>query len=296
MNLISAVLSILLLTCTFSICAQTREARETRETRETKKAEDMRVRLLFNGKDLEGWDTYIGPPYDTIQKKFLGGPLGLNRDPHHVFSVVTEDGAPAIRVSGEHFGGLSTQEEFKNYHLTLEFKWGQQKWHPKRKAKRDSGLLYHAVGSHGADGGFWMRSQEFQIQESDCGDYWGVAGGIFDVHALKKSEKEYIYEPSGPLLTFKAGSAVGRRCIKNPDAEKTSGQWNKLDLYCSGDTSVHVVNDQIVMILFHSRQMNDNAEIPLTAGKIQLQSEGAELFYRAITVQPIDQLPKKILR
>lgn len=109
---------------------------------------------LFNGKNLSGWDTYVGQPYDTILKKFEGTPIGLNRDPDHVFSVVKEDGKSAIRVSGEKFGGVSTQQSFENYHLQLEFKWGKLKWHPKRNAKRDSGLLYHAVGTHGADGGF----------------------------------------------------------------------------------------------------------------------------------------------
>jgi hypothetical protein len=28
-----------------------------------------------------------------------------------------------------------------------------------------------------------MKSQELQIQEKDCGDYWSVAGGIVDVEA-----------------------------------------------------------------------------------------------------------------
>jgi hypothetical protein len=115
---------------------------------------------LFNGKDLTGWDVYIGPAYDTLTKQFAGEPLGLNNDPLKVFSVVSEDGKPAMRVSGERFGGISTVKEYKNYHLRLEFKWGTLKWHPKRNAKRDSGLLYHAVGEHGADGRFWMRSQE----------------------------------------------------------------------------------------------------------------------------------------
>src|SRR5688572_3606276 len=100
---------------------------------------------LFNGKNLDGWDTYVGPTYDSVKKEFSGEPAGLNKDPLGVFTVVKEDGKPAIRVSGENFGGLSTQKEFGNYHLRLEFKWGKLKWAPKKNAKRDSGLLYHAV-------------------------------------------------------------------------------------------------------------------------------------------------------
>jgi len=254
----------------------------------------FRTMSLFNGKDLTGWDVYIGSAYDTISKKFAGEPLGLNNDLLKVFSVVNVDGKPALRVSGERFGGISTTREYKNYHLRLEFKWGKLKWHPKRNDKRDSGLLYHAVGNHGADGGFWMRSQEFQIQEGDCGDYWGVAGGIADVPAVKAGDKKFVYTPGSPLLAFSEKGPNGRNCTKNPDAEKPTGQWNVIDLYCFGDTSIHVVNDQVTMILFNSRQAEGDRELPLTNGKIQLQSEGAELFYRNLVLEEIKSLPKKL--
>jgi hypothetical protein len=249
---------------------------------------------LFNGKDLAGWDVYIGRPYDTVSRRFAGTPMGLNSDPLKVFSVVNEDGKPAMRVSGERFGGISTLNEYKNYHLRLEFKWGKLKWHPKRNDKRDSGLLYHAVGDHGADGGFWMRSQEFQIQEGDCGDYWGVAGGIADVPAVKVGQK-FVYSPGSPLLLFSEKGPNGRNCTKNPDGENPTGQWNIIDLYCFGDTSVHVVNGEVTMILFNLRQWDGSSETALTKGKIQLQSEGAELFYRNLQIEGITSIPKKIL-
>src|SRR4051812_25521770 len=73
------------------------------------------TKSIFNGKDLSGWDVYIAPAADSIP------PPGLNVDPAHVFSVVDKDGEPAMRVSGEIFGGISTQQEFENYHLKIEF-------------------------------------------------------------------------------------------------------------------------------------------------------------------------------
>ncbi|HTE33260.1 MAG TPA: DUF1080 domain-containing protein [Chryseolinea sp.] len=255
----------------------------------------VKQKQLFNGKDLTGWDTYIGAPYDTLQKKFTGDRLGLNNDPMKVFSVTSVDGQPAIHISGERFGGISTKQEFHNYHLKLEFKWGSRKWEPKKGAKRDSGLLYHAVGEHGADGGFWMRSQEFQIQEGDCGDYWGVAGGVADVPAVEQAPKRWVYTPGSPLLTFSEKGLQGRNCIKNPDGEKPTGQWNTIELYCFGDMSIHIVNDVVTMVLFNSRQTVANAVEPLTSGKIQLQSEGAELYYRNIVVENISAIPKKYL-
>jgi hypothetical protein len=258
-------------------------------------SDQRRAKSLFNGRDLEGWDTYIGPPYDTLQKKFMGKAPGLNADHSRVFTVTKTDGKGAIRISGEHFGGISTQESYENYHLRLEFKWGGKKWHPKKKSARDSGLLYHAVGPHAGDGNFWMRSHEFQIQEADCGDYWGVAGAFADIPAREKSENHYVYNPAGPLLTFRDKTPIGRHCIKNPDAEKTSGEWNAIDLYCIGDTSVHVVNGIVNMVLYNLRQENADGSSPLTNGKIQIQSEGAEIFYRNITIDHIQRIPPELL-
>jgi hypothetical protein len=255
-----------------------------------------RARPLFNGKDLGGWETYIGPSYDSVQRKFRGTAPGLNSDPSGVFSVVSMDGSGTIRISGEHFGGISTVESFRNYHLRLQFKWGKKKWQPKKSESRDSGLLYHAVGPHAGDGNFWMRSQEFQIQEGDCGDYWGVAGAVADIPAVVRSGNEYIYNPSSPLLTFRDKTETGRHCIKNPDAEKKSGDWNTIELYCMGDTSVHIVNGVVNMILYNLRQQNGETDVPLKEGKIQIQSEGAEIFYRDISIEPIRQIPARILK
>lgn len=250
---------------------------------------------LFNGRNLKGWDTYIGPPFDTLQNKFSGKAPGLNLDPHGVFSVAREDGGRVIRISGEHFGGISTTASFENYHLRLEFKWGKKKWHPKKNSVRDSGLLYHAVGPHAGDGAFWMRSQEFQIQEGDCGDYWGVAGAFADIPARRKNENDYVYDPSAPALTFRENTSIGRHCAKYPDAEKPSGEWNIIDLYCVGDTSVHVVNGVVNMVLFNLRQADGENFLPLTKGKIQIQSEGAEIFYRDITIENIGKIPETLL-
>ena len=56
---------------------------------------------LFNGKDLTNFYT------------FLKG-VGKDTDPQKVFSVVTVDGKPAIRVSGEVWGAFTTAKEYEN--------------------------------------------------------------------------------------------------------------------------------------------------------------------------------------
>jgi hypothetical protein len=255
----------------------------------------IKSKSLFNGKDLKGWDTYIGPVYDSAKKDFGGEPIGLNKDPYKVFSVVKQEEKSAIRISGENFGGLSTQQEFSNYHLRLEFKWGQLKWNPKRNAKRDSGILYHAVGPHAADWLFWMRSQEFQIQEGDCGDYWGCGGAFADVPASKQGQR-FVYTAGAELLTFRDKGPNGRNCVKRGDGENPSGEWNTIDLYCYGDSSVHVVNGKVVMALYNLSQPDGPSTSPLRKGKIQIQSEGAEVFYRNIIIEDISGIPEKLLQ
>ncbi len=118
---------------------------------------------LFNGKDLSGWEPYVSFQPETNEYNLVSRhqPHGLNNDPNHIFSVV--DGL--LRVSGAEWGGLTSVEEFENFHLKFDIKWGKQKWHPRLDVVRDSGLLYFAVGAQGAQSGHWMRSHEFQVIE-----------------------------------------------------------------------------------------------------------------------------------
>jgi 3-keto-disaccharide hydrolase len=251
---------------------------------------------LFNGKDLAGWDTYLGPKFDSLGHQLKEMPVGLNPDPDHVFTVISRGEENMIRISGEHFGAIATLDSYENYHFQMMFKWGSLTWIPKKNKKKDSGLLYHSVGPWGADFGYWMRSQEFQIEETNCGDYWGVAGGIADIRARKMNDSMYVYDPKGDLYRFQSETKVGRRCIKTGDAEKPSGEWNQLDLYTHGDTSVHVINGELMMILYHSAQINGGQVIPLVRGRIQIQSEGAEIFLKNIRISPINQIPANFLR
>ena len=107
---------------------------------------------LFNGKDLTGWDTWLGSPKKGEKA------IGLNIDPDKIYTVVETDGNPAIRISGQTFGALTSKKEFENYHFTLEFKWGEKRWPPRENAVRDSGLLYHWSASR-AHRHLLMRSQ-----------------------------------------------------------------------------------------------------------------------------------------
>jgi hypothetical protein len=255
---------------------------------------------LFNGKDLSGWDTWLGKPHKSVEgldlkkdaKGEYVGSVGLNKDPEHVYTVVDLEGKPAIRISGEVFGALTSKEEYGNYHLRLEFRWGEKKWAPRDKAARDSGLLYHCYGEHGAASTFWMRSLECQIMEQDCGSYYNVGSGIVvDVEGERQGEKGRI--------TYKKGGMkfadVKQSILRSADYEKPTGEWNTIDLLAVGDQSVHLVNGKPNMALTHIRKAGGTGET-LTRGKIQIQSEGAEVFYRNIAIKPLSKIPDEYLR
>ena len=94
------------------------------------------------------------------------------------------------------------------------------------------------------------------------------------------------------MFTFSINSKEDRNCRKFPDAEKPDGEWNTLDLYCFGNTSIHAVNGVVNMVVNNSRQFEGDKEIPLLKGKIQIQSEGSEVFYRNIKIAPISAIPE----
>jgi hypothetical protein len=248
---------------------------------------------LFNGGDLSGWDTWLGkllPGQRGNSPAEYAEPVGLNKDPRGVFSVIDVDGAPAVRISGETYGGLITRDEYENYHLRFEFKWGEKKWPPREQAVRDSGCCYHSVGPHDASYGFWMKSFEFQIQEGDCGDFYSLAGVIVDAEAVPQSpdnpKSDLVYKKGSPKIV-----GTTKRIIKEPGNERPTGSWNSMDLYCLGQTSVHVVNGRVNMVLTGLRHRVDGREVPLTKGRIQFQSEAAEVFYRNIAVRRISEIP-----
>jgi hypothetical protein len=206
---------------------------------------------LFNGKSLDGWYTYIrhadkSDPY---------------ADPKKIFQV--EDGV--IHVSGQEFGCLMTKQEYENYRLTVEFKWGEKKWPPREKAttRRDSGILYHCVGADRV----WPKSIECQIQEHDCGDFF-LVGGTAITHDGQAFPRPNPAKPK----------AMINRIIKSRDAEKPHGEWNTVEVLCLGDTVTHIVNGEIV---------NQGTGASVTRGKILLQSEGAEVYYRKVELQPL---------
>jgi hypothetical protein len=255
---------------------------------------------LFDG-TLHGWRTWLSFPEPTSTVPGLAQDaagkyaekLGWDRDPLKVFSVVNEDGAPAIRASGEVFGLILTDRPYRNFHLRLQFKWGERKWTPRLEAPRDSGLLYFVNGEQGRSYVSWPASLELQIQEKDTGDLYALLSRTSAraryIGADAKGNPHWIYDPSAAPVLLEQEGRDGNRCIRLQDFEKSHGEWNTIEVVCLGSDSVHIVNGQVVMRLTGARKQPGGD--PLDEGLIGLQSEGAEIFFRAIEIRALDAMP-----
>ncbi len=258
--------------------------------------------------DLSGWEVFTGVPHTTVDIEWdgksddgvTGVPLGLDRNERGIFTVIMEEGEPVLRVSGEIYAALTTREEHENYHLRLEFRWSEHKWAPRLTAKRDSGVLYHAVGSHGAFWNVFMQSLELQIQEDDCGSFYQVGGmlamiPVDPVPRMGPRQKlKPMFNPSGEVREFAPGK--NGVVLNASSQEKPNGEWNTIELMTVGDQAIHIVNGKVVMGLRQLRQQTKDGVIPLKRGRIQIQSEGAELFYRQIAIRPLTEFPEDIAR
>lgn len=284
----------------FSVSACKREKQNVIPTTPTDstRQQDEWTNLLDTG--LTHWEKFIGVPHYSVNLPntpkgdgMNGTPLGLNNDPLIVFSTYTQDdGSVVLKVSGEIYGGLTTLKEYDNYHLQAEFRWGTKKYEPRLQAKRDNGILYHCYGTHGAFWNVWMNSHELQIQEGDFGDYFAL-GPVSRIPAYYDSvdnEHAWIYDNTVSLQPF--GRDNPGRCRRGVDRENPTGKWNKLELICSGDSSIHIVNGVVVLRMYRSQvQQASGAWTSLTKGKIQLQSEGAEAYYRNVRIRAISSVP-----
>ena len=247
---------------------------------------------LFNGEDLDGWDIWLGRPRGSKQS------IGLNNDVKQVFTVVSEDGQPAIRISGEIPGAITTQDELENYHLRVEYKWGKKNWRP--NFPRDGGLLFHCVGPHGVQGGNWMESLECEVMAGHCGDFYSVFGPSADIEVAAESKRlRYygnhafrVYQKGGERITVKKN----QRILIGTDSENPAGQWNTVEYLTVGSDSVYLVNGKTTMVVRNARRIVDGHEVPLARGRLQVISEWSELFYRTIEMQSIEEIPEDYLK
>lgn len=105
----------------------------------------------------------------------------------------------------------------------------------------------------------WPRCIECQGMHDKQGDFWLQGGAETKDHHGADHGGRYI-----PM--------------REPSNEKPVGEWNTFQVICRGDT---------VKIIVNSKLMNEATECNVSSGFIGLQSEGAELEIRKVTLAPL---------
>jgi hypothetical protein len=241
---------------------------------------------LFNGKDLWGWHIIIGrgPSDDTNHL------VQIHDGMIHMYKDAKEGSAQPV-------GYIATDEEYSDYHLKLEYKWGQKRFTPRARVRRDAGILYHVVGKEGV----WPRSIECQIQEEDVGDIFTVytrveatvspdtnswtLNVITNDAGVIRSNLIAVFLPRErggvPMARGNAGGI--QRVIRSPMNEHEG--WNTVEVIVYGNDATYVVNGKTNNHAGKIEEMVNKEWVPLKKGRIALQLEYAEVFYRNVQIR-----------
>lgn len=232
----------------------------------------------FNGRDLSGFTRWL---------KKTG-----RDDPQQVFRVI--DGT--IRCGDEDMGYLATRDAYRDFHLVVEYKWGRK--NPNDKYVRNSGVLLNGVGPDGSQEGVWMTSIECQLAQGCEGDLIVIPGKTAEgqrypatltsdtvVAEDKKtrwkrggtptmySGKQFWWSKHQPFFE-ELNDTRGRDDVASP-----LGEWTKVECICAGDR---------ITIKINGVEVNEAYGVRPAAGKILLQSEGHEIFFRNLEIRPLD--------
>jgi hypothetical protein len=135
-----------------------------------------------------------------------------------------------------------------------------------------------------------MHSIECQVIEGGTGDLIIVGDGSnqFSITCPVASEKQgssFVFKPSGDTKTINEGrinwfgrdpewkDIKGFRGVKN--IEKPVGKWNKIECVARGGE---------ISVYLNGTLMNHAVDVSPRRGRIQIQSEGAEIFFKQIEI------------
>jgi hypothetical protein len=253
---------------------------------------------LFNGKDLSNFYSWVR---DTQYE-----------DPRKIFNVETENGQPVLHITGDGYGGLITRNAYTNYHLIAEYRWGDRMGRPRgpgprqrhshpwdRPRRRQHG---HARGRREP------VAHQLRVPDhrSGVGDLLVLAGNDANEQPLdigatvevdmrpcrrrerhdrpavleegRRAETDIARRRHSGQLDEQGPQRVGRqRRARAKDVDTPGLGWTRVEYIADGDKLTYIVNGTVVM---------EASNITPTAGKIQIQTEQAEISYRKIELQP----------
>lgn len=169
-----------------------------------------------------------------------------------------------LTSTGQPFGYLATKEKYRNFKLTVEYRW------PDGATPTNSGIFLRMTEQPPKS--FLSKCFEVQLAHGDAGDLWGFHGRRLPAPPQVTGER-IVFKNGGDI----AGEQSGVKRFVG--AENEPGQWNAIEILCSEGLIVIVMNGKIV---------NWATDAEIIDGNIGFQSEGGPVEFRnaLLTVLP----------
>jgi hypothetical protein len=184
---------------------------------------------------------------------FDGSEASLARWSHHLqgsdapMSAVWTVRDGVLVCAGKPAGYIHTKASFEDFVLKVVWRFDPA------KGAGNSGVLLRTTGEHKV----WPRSVEAQLQSGSAGDFWNIGEVPMQVDA---------------------GRTRGRNTRKTHGSEKPLGEWNEYEIVC---------DDGWISLRVNGEVLNEAWNCEDIAGLICLQSEGAEIHFREVTLIPL---------
>lgn len=213
-----------------------------------------------------------------------------SNDPDQVFRL--ESGV--LRCGDEDMGYVATRQAYKDYELSVEYRWGRK--NPRDKFVRNSGILLHGTGPDGSQNGVWMTSIECQLAQGCEGDLIVIRGlqddgtvfpATLSSLTVLAEDRKTRWNPRGDKTVYSGKQFWWSRhqpffkelidTRGESDVASPTGEWTKVECVCRGPRITIIVNGITVNECFDTNPQS---------GKLLLQAEGHEVFFRNLELRP----------
>lgn len=193
---------------------------------------------LFNHKNLDGWYAYEPES-------------GKHKDASELFYADQQ----MIRLYGPKAGYIMSKHSYKNFKLTVEFRWNTDSTFTRKNNNKNSGIMY-LVPCKTPDT-LWPQGIQFQVKEGATGDFILLQNVTLQINGVKT----------------KAGRSVNTK--RFADAAKPAGEWNTAVITCENGTVKQELNGILV---------NEGSDASVLKGRILLQYEGYPIDFRKVEI------------
>ena len=210
-----------------------------------------------------------------------------HEDPQNVFPLQ----GGVLHMSGGGHGYVATRKAYRDYHLSVEYKWGEKT--NGGSYVRNSGVLLHAGGPHGASNGVWMSSLEVQLAQGCERDFIvirGVGRPRVDITCDTRvaEDKRTRWDPNGKPMRYSSRQFWWSKhqpffkerldTRERDDIASTTGEWTRVECVCRDDR---------VSVFINGVKVNEACNVFPHGSRILLQNEAHEIYFRKLVISPL---------